>query len=262
MCRKHFRLLLLFAVVLYGSSCVDTKMTTYFNDLPNEVTLNSSAEDSAEHRIQNNDQLSIHITSLNEDADKIYNQSNNFVVGAATAGGRAEASGYLVSSDGFVEINGLGRIKAAGLTKKELKNYILKTINDRSLLKEPVVDIRFLNYQVTIIGEVFRPQVITVPDEKISLIKALGIAGDITIYGKKENVMLIRENNGKKFVKRLNLNSKEFLSSSFYYLQPNDVVYVEANKNKVASTSSNRILIPAMISALSVVVIILDRLIK
>ena len=96
-----------------------------------------------------------------------------------------------------------------------------------------------MNFEVTVIGEVEHPTVITVPNEKITMIKALGLAGDITIYGKKDNVLLISENDGRRKIKRINLNSKNFLVSSYYYLQPNDIVYVEANKEKVATASRN-----------------------
>jgi polysaccharide export outer membrane protein len=119
-----------------------------------------------------------------------------------------------------------------------------------------------LNFEVTVIGEVGNPSVITVPNEKISLLKALGLAGDITIYGRKDNVLLIREENGKKRVKHIDLNSKSFLSSPYYYLQPNDIVYVEANKNKVASVGRMTPYLPAILSGLSVIILVVDRVIQ
>jgi polysaccharide export outer membrane protein len=116
-----------------------------------------------------------------------------------------------------------------------------------------------MNYEVTVIGEVGRPSVITVPNEQISILKALGLAGDITIYGKKENVLIVRDVNGKKTLKRIDLNASDLLNSPFYYLMPNDIIYVEPNKNKIASVSRGRQLLPALLSGLSVVVIVLDR---
>jgi polysaccharide export outer membrane protein len=113
-----------------------------------------------------------------------------------------------------------------------------------------------------VIGEVARPTVITVPSERISLIKALGLAGDLTIYGKRENVLLIREENGQKITRHINLNSAEFLNSPYYYLQPNDVVYVEPNKTKVATASRSQQVVPIILSSLSIIVIVLDRIIK
>ena len=100
------------------------------------------------------------------------------------------------------------------------------------------------------------------PNEKISLLKALGIAGDITIYGQKENVLLIREIEGKRKVKRIDLNSKTFLSSPYYYLQPNDVVYVEPNKRKVLNANRNQQILPALLTSLSIIAVVLTRVIK
>ena len=105
--------------------------------------------------------------------------------------------------------------------------YMGEDILEKKLLIDPIVNIRHLNFEVTVIGEVGRPTVITVPSEKISLLKALGLAGDITIYGRKDNVLLVRESEGKNTVKHIDLNSKDFLTSPYYYLQPNDIIYVE-----------------------------------
>jgi polysaccharide export outer membrane protein len=156
----------------------------------------------------------------------------------------------------------LGNIQAAGLSKNQLKNNITQMVLDKKLLIDPIVNIRHLNFEVTVIGEVGHPTVINVPNEKISLLKALGLAGDITIYGKKDNVLVIRETQGNKKVKHVDLNSKDFLTSPYYYLLPNDVVYVEPNKDKVASVGRGRQLVPAILSGLSVVVIVLDRIIN
>ena len=117
------------------------------------------------------------------------------------------------------------------------------------------VEIRFLNFEVTVIGEVAKPTVITVPSEKISLLKAIGLAGDLTIYGKRENVLLIREENGKKITRHIDLNSSNFFNSPYYYLEPNDVVYVQPNKAKVASAGRTQQLLPIILSGLSVVVV-------
>ena len=104
-----------------------------------------------------------------------------------------------------------------------------------------------------------RPTVITVPSEKISLLKALGLAGDLTIYGKRENVLLIREENGEKKTRHIDLNSSNFFNSPYYYLQPNDVVYVQPNKAKVASAGRTQQLLPIVLSSLSIFVVVLDR---
>jgi polysaccharide export outer membrane protein len=153
----------------------------------------------------------------------------------------------------------LGNIKAVSKSKSELRDFISTMIVERKLLIDPIVTIRHLNFEVTVIGEVAKPSVIAVPSEKISLVKALGLAGDITIYGKKDNILLIREADGKKTIKRINLNAASFLNSPYYYLRPNDIIYVEPNKNKLASVGRTRQLLPVFMSGLSVMVIVLDR---
>jgi polysaccharide biosynthesis/export protein len=242
------------------SSCFDSRKSTYFNDL-NDTVLKSSSYEGVEHIIQKNDILSIRVTSLSIEASAIFNTTNNAAAATTTATGQKnESSGYLVNPDGNIELPMLGTIKAEGLTKTQLKEQIVKLLLDKKLLVEPIVDIRHLNHEVTVIGEVGKPTVITVPNEKISLLKALGVAGDITVFGRKDNVLLIREDGGKKIIKRLNLNSPSFLQSDYYYLQPNDVVYVEATKDKPASVSRNRMLTSTILSSISILIILIDRI--
>jgi polysaccharide export outer membrane protein len=169
------------------------------------------------------------------------------------------SSGYLVSQDGFIEFPALGKIMAAGLTKQKLKEDITEKLVNSKLLIDPIVTVRFLNYRVTVLGEVARPTVVTVPNERISILEAIGLAGDITIYGKRDNVLLIREEKATKVIKRINLNSSEILSSPYYYLKSNDVVYVEPNNAKIVGASNTRQLLPTILSALSFVAIILTR---
>ncbi len=244
-------------------SCVSTKSTTYFNNASDTlIALNTlkTFRSSEQPKIQKNDILNISITSLNQDASAIFNTTNNYVFTAASSTGiSAQSSGYLVNENGMINLPLLGNIKAIGLTKTQLIDTISNIILEKHLLIDPIVNIRHVNYEVTVIGEVGKPSVISVPNEKISLLKAIGLAGDITIYGRKDNVLLIREADGLKQVKYINLNAKDFLQSPYYYLQPNDVIYVEANKNKVASVGRGTRLLPVFLSGLSVVILLVDR---
>lgn len=251
--------LTLFTIIL--TSCFNTKPTTYFNDLKDgTVDLNFA---DAEYTIQKNDILSIYITSLNEDATKVFNMANNFVINSGTSdGGIVQSTGYLVNIDGEIQIPILGLIKAEGLTKKQLKETITSKILKDKLLVDPIVNVRHLNYEVTVIGEVGKPTVITVLNEKMTLLKALGLAGDITIYGKKDNVLLIRERDGKKKTVRINLNSASFINSPYYFLQPNDVLYVEAGKNKIATTSRSLQILPTVLSSISFLLVVAVQLLK
>lgn len=256
MYKMYLNFILFVFIILFCLSCLSTKQTTYFNNAQS-TNYTPSAMDSGLITIQKNDLLSIVINSLNPEASAIFNTVNTSTTNYTSTGTYQSIGGYLVNSEGFIELPILGNIKVAGLTKKELKEKITNILIEKKLLLEPIVSVRQLNFEITVLGEVGRPSVITVPSEKVSLIKALGLAGDITIYGEKSNVTLIRENNGKRIVTHIDLNSADFLTSPYYYLHPNDLIYVESNKNKVASVSRTRQSLPVIISSLSLLIIAL-----
>jgi polysaccharide export outer membrane protein len=239
-------LLLLF---IFFSACINTQKTTYFNDLG---STHITAPEATVPIIHKNDLLSISVSSTNAEASKLFNESNfSATVTSTTNGSTQQMVGYLVTDDGSFKFPELGRINAEGLTIKQLSDYITIQLKDKELLIEPIVTVRFLNFRVTVLGEVAHPTVVTIPNEKMSILEALGLAGDITIYGKRDNVLLIREDKTGKQVVRIDLNSKDILSSPYYYLQSNDVIYVEASKEKVASVSKSRQLLPVYFAALS-----------
>lgn len=251
------------------ASCVNTRKAAYFNNL-NDTTLAAVKLD-FEPVIQKNDMLQINVSAMNPAEAAMYNLPNTYSAGqvpgaggmaqTVTAGAANPAAGFLVNQEGYIQYPVLGRIKAAGLSKKALTDTIQNQLTNRKLLVDPVVSIRFLNYRVTVLGEVTRPAVVNVSSEKISVLEALGMAGDITIYGKKDNVLLIREENGVRTTRRLNLNDAASLNSPYFYLKPNDIVYVEPSKSKVATTSKANTVVPIVLSALSLVVILVDRLV-
>lgn len=256
--KKIFGLLCL--VVILGS-CANPRKALYF-DGQNDAQITTSLK-IPETTIRSNDLLSINFTSLNPEATTIFNAPNTTLTptsGNPSTGIAVQTTGYLVSADGNVQFPILGKMKATGYTANQLSEVLAKTLVDKKLLIDPVVTVRFLNYRVTVLGEVSRPTVINVPDEKITLLEALGLAGDITIFGRKENVLLIREENGQRLVKRLNLNNSDLLQSPYYYLKSNDIVYVEPNNAKVASATRSTQLLPILLSGLSFAAIIIDRL--
>ena len=256
---RYFVLLVLLSTVLIFPSCVDTRGAVYFNDLKESEF--SSKLESLEPVVQPGDLLSISVSSLNPDASLIFNSPNVLVTQASTVTGNVtQASGYLVDQDGFIQFPFLGNIMAAGLSKKALKETITNELSKRKLLLDPIVNIRYLNYRVSVLGEVARPSVLTIPNEKVTLLEALGLAGDLTIYAKRDNVLLIREEGGKKKVTRIDLTSDDIFTSPHYYLKSNDIIYVEPNKTKVASASWTTQWLPIFFSALSFGAIALDRL--
>ncbi len=246
----------LIALLLFAASCVDVRKATYFNDVKDSVI--DTPTPVPESIIRKNDLLSISVSSLNTTATEIYNNPNTGVNLPNNAG-----SGYLVSAEGTIHFPGLGAVKAEGLTKEQLKEKIKKMLLDSKQLLDPIIQIRFLNFHVTVLGEVKNPTVLTIPNEKISLLEAIGLAGDLTIQAKRDNVLVIREENGQKIIKRINLNSAELLSSPYYYLKSDDVVYVEPNKARVTSANGNaQQWVPIVVSVLSLGIIVADRAIN
>lgn len=242
-------------LLAFSSSCGSVKDATYFNSTdsvayPKEVQ-------NLEPIIQENDLLSITVSSINQEATKIFNfQNDNVIQSSTNAGNTTIVSGYLVDQDGYIRFPILGNIKAANRSKKALREEITKTLIERELLLEPIVDIRYLNYKISVLGEVKEPSVLTIANEKISLLEALGLAGDITIYGRRDNVTLIREEEGgMKRIRRIDLTTNEIFNSPYYYLQSNDIIYVEPNKSKVVGSSLATQWVPVVLSAISLAII-------
>ena len=247
-------------LLLVSSSCMNMKRATYFYETDN-ASFKSATDLNQEPILQSNDLLSISVSSVNPDAAKMFNVSNVVATESSTLSGlRAQASGYLIDEDGYIKFPVLGSLLAAGKTKKELREIITNELITQKLLIEPIVDVRYLNFKVSVLGEVRNPSVLTIPNEKISLLEALGLAGDITIYGNKQNIALLREENGIKKLRRIDLTSTELLSSPYYYLRSNDIIYVEPTKAKVAESSLVRQWIPVALSAISLAIITIINL--
>lgn len=242
-------------IFIMCASCTNTKKVTYFNGMKDGTI--SSQTPIPESLIQKGDILTITVSSLSAEASAPFNSG-----GGASAGSAAGGDGYLVNSDGFIHFPLIGLVKAEGLTKNQLKDNLTKTILDKQLLVDPIVSIRFANFRVTVLGEVQKPTVVAVPNEKISLLEAIGLAGDLTLYARRDNITIIREVKDQKIIKHINLNSDELFTSDYYYLKSNDIVYVEPNKTKVASTSRSQTWLPIFFSGLSLAALVADRIIS
>ncbi|ULQ57954.1 polysaccharide biosynthesis/export family protein [Flavihumibacter rivuli] len=255
---RPFAIIILVAALF--ASCASPEKARYFNGVTEgQFNTNYNAPDPV---IQKGDILSITVSSLNPEASKIFNAPITNVPSSNTVSSISEVTGYLVGPDGKITFPVLGDVTAEGLTKKQLTDHIKNDLLEKKLLVDPIVTIRIMNFRVTVLGEVGRPGVVNVPNEKISILEAVGFAGDMTLYAKRDNVLLIREENGKKITRRLNLNNDDIFRSPYFYLKSNDIVYVEANKSKVQSTARSNQLLPIIISGLAFVAIILDRVIN
>jgi len=249
-------------LMLLMSSC-SVKKIVYFNDLPADTTrILKQAAAFTEPVIQSDDILSITIQTLDPTTSSVVNQSEVMqAIGASSATnvGSQVISGFLVDKNGYVNMTLLGKVQVAGLTTYQAREKITKLAEQ--YYKDPTVQVRFANFKVTVLGEVTRPATYTVPNERVTVFDALGLAGDMTIYGKRENVLLIRDQGKEKELVRLNLNDSEVLQSPYFYLRQNDVIYVEPGKGKAAANNAARTQTYAIIgSILSVLIIAVSRL--
>lgn len=189
--------------------------------------------------IQPNDLLHIQVysVSIRPEIDALYNLP---VYQNASGGGAQSAiNGFLVDVRGNIEYPRIGTIHAAGLTKNELADYIKSKLEGE--LKQPSVIVRFLNYRITVLGEVGSPGLLNVPTEKLTILEAIGMAGDITEFGKKKEVKILRENNGTRQLGIIDVTSARMFQSPYYQLQQNDVVLVEQTRYRVRQTERERI---------------------
>ncbi len=213
-------------VCFFFISCGTQKKTAY-NYIENvRDTAGKDVAKIFEAVIQKNDLLSIQVYSNStkpEITDALYNPPALNATGANSAG-------YLVDLEGNIRFPRLGVIRAEGLTKKQLADSITSKITD---LENPTVIIRFLNYRITVLGEVGRQGTFVIPYEKVTIFEALGLAGDIPVTGKKDNVRVLREINGNREIGTIDLTSKNVFESPYYSLQQNDVVLVDVKKSKV-----------------------------
>jgi polysaccharide biosynthesis/export protein len=267
--RTKFILVIFISIALL-TSCVNTKKTVYFDNVPDTIILKQPTI--LDPAIQKGDLLNLSISSLNPEASSVFNNSNisspvisnnsSLSTVGSTLATPPQQLGYLVDDQGNIKIPIIGNVLANGLTKKQLEDTLGLMLSERKLLIDPIVTVRLLNFRVTVIGEVGRPTTINVVNEKITILEALGIAGDLTIYGKRDNILLIRETDKEKILHRIDLNSTEILSSPYYYLKTNDVIYVEPRKEKALSTSRTQQLLPLIISILGFVAIIVTQVIR
>ena len=231
---KRFNLLLL-AGVMAMASCTSYKKVPYLQ--------NSSAVDTTvvtelyDARIQPKDMLTITVSSEKPEAAVPFNLT--VPTSMSVSGGRNTSLSsqpmlqtYLVDNDGSIDFPILGRLQIEGMTKGELEAMIKERIKS-NFTTEPIVTVRMANYKVTVLGEVAAPGVHTISNEKVNVFEALALSGDLTVYGKRDGVKLIRENvDGTKEIVPLNLNDAEIIYSPYYYLQQNDILYIEPNKAK------------------------------
>ncbi len=229
--RKYIYFLL---IVIATQACKSPKEIVYFRDSDsNNTEINSNYYDL---KIAPDDLLSITVSAMDLEAVRPFNLpiiSLNNTDGRAT--GQPVLQTYLVSRDGKINFPVLGQLEVAGLSRSALEKDLSEKL--KKFVTDPIITVRITNFKVTVLGEVARPGSFVIPNERISLPEALGLAGDMTIQGRRQNVSVIREENGNPKQYFVDMTNKQTFNSPVYFLKQNDIVYVEPNSTKIKSSS-------------------------
>jgi len=266
--------LLTFLIVLAATSCRTNRNLVYFNNLPPGGDT-AQIVNKMSVKIEKGDILGITITTLSPEYNQLFSSGATPQALVSAQGSTANPTatynnnsydatrnGFLVDENGQVNLPVLGKIDVVGLTRKDAQDKI--TAEVAKTAKTPIVNIKFLNYKVTVIGEVARPGSFTIPDERVNVLEALGMAGDLTPYAIRENILVIREKEGTRTMQRINLADKNVFTSPYFYLQQNDVVYVQPENDLKArqADASNYRWVPIATAGISAIAVILASLLR
>lgn len=232
--KKFFLPIVVLTMVVLLGSCSSGKDVPYFQNI-DEISL-AGSKGLYDAKIMPKDMLTITVSTTDPAAAAPFNLSVGNTVGVSgqLSNGGGNLQGYLVDNDGNINFPVIGHMHVQGMTKSQCQDMIReKLLPYMAATENPIVTVRMSSYRVTVTGEVNRPGVIPVSTEKMSIVEALAQAGDLTVYGKRDNIMLIREDEtGQKKMVRLNMNDANLINSPYYYLQQNDIIYVQPNSVK------------------------------
>lgn len=243
--------LLIAAALSFLSGCTSSKDILYFQDIDGFNARKIEAE--YEPVIMKDDKLQIIISG----PDKSVVMPYNFTLSTNQAGGYTTTQSvvpYLVDSQGYIDMPGLGRIKVEGMRRVDLVDHITRLLTDQGLVKEPVVSVSFLNYRVTVLGEVKAPGTYTVPSERVTVLQALGMAGDLLITADRHDLILIRDVDGVQTHYKIDLTQSDILNSPYFYLHQNDVLYVPQSATRIAQGTAATGLWSIVLSSLTTLV--------
>lgn len=230
-----------FALVLVLSSCGSVKDITYLQG--DGLLKKATIADTFNLKIQKDDLLDIVVSSIEPELLRPFQQQSGGYYNGGYNNGNNNGNnnrGYLVETDGTVNYPLLGRMKVAGLTRRQLVDMIQGRLEKEGFLKDPIVTVRFLNFRISILGEVNRPGTYSISSERITLFEALSMAGDLTIHGRRDRVAVMREIDGVRTILYHDLRSMDVLQSPNYYLKQNDMIYVEPNRVKAEASAQNQ----------------------
>ncbi|MBD1393338.1 polysaccharide biosynthesis/export family protein [Mucilaginibacter glaciei] len=255
---KRLLFLSIVAIVITASSCTSYKNIPYFQNVNRDSIFTETITNYSQLTIQPADLLGIHVTSLNNEADAKYNYNLERAFGNSNLD-RAEENavvGYLVDQDGNIKMPSIGTIKVSGLTTTQIARLLeTKLLLD---LKQPTVNVRIQNFKISILGDVKNPGTFNITNERITLSEALSRSGDLNITGIR-SILLIRELEGKRTYVPIDLTSKDIITSPYYYLKNNDVIYVKPNRARSEDNGSTFQRAGLIVSVLSIIAILLQR---
>ena len=226
-----------FIVVLLSTSCASRKDVVYLQEADYYETKQLPVNEGV--KIQTGDLLDIIVNNKNPELAAPFNLSMLYSEATGSATTQVERLSYLVNKDGSIDFPVLGELRVRGLTLFRLTTLLKKELSEKGYMEDPIVTVRLLNYKIAVLGEVNSPGTKKFEKERVTILDAVSAAGDLTLYGKRENVLLIREHEGKRKMVRLDLTAIDLFESPYFYLQQNDVVYVEPVKNKINQRNSN-----------------------
>lgn len=231
-----FQFSILFCFTCLLSGCVSYSELVNFQEVPRQNDFTEVIDNALDLKIQPKDLLRVDVGSISPEAAMPFNQGAEMTgVSQASAQNIQLFQGYLVDDDGYIDLPLLGRVKASGQTVESLQFLIRGKL--QTYLRDPVVNVRYLNFKVTILGEVTTPGVINLANSRVTVLEALGMAGDLTDYANRAAVLVVREQDGERSYHRMNLQSDDVFNSEYYYLKQNDVIYVEPIRARTATVS-------------------------
>ncbi len=244
------RYVLIVLSVAFLTSCVSHKSVTYFNDISSNDEGKFNPTEQPIHYFKPNDIIEIDITSVSKESNEYFYKSGSSV------DKRYAGNTYQISREGTIDLPLIGKVKLEGNTADEAEELVRGLLTD--YLQKPTVNIRLVSFQISVLGEVSRPGVYDIADGMVTVLEALAYAGDLTIYGKRDNVLVIRNNEGEKSYFRINLNDTEFLNGQGFYLENNDVLYIEPTKGKTSADDNAYRILPLVISSLTFITVLIS----
>jgi len=245
--KKRFNIFFILLISLF-CSCSSYKNIPYYQDLNRNAATQESIANYVPNTLQKGDMLGINVTSRSPESSAIFNYSSKDISSSVT--------GYVIDNNGAINLPLIGALKVDGMTLTALQGKLNEMLTP--FYKDPVTNIRILNFRVAVYGDVLKPDVYVIKDEKITITQALTLAGDLNITAMRKNVILVREEEGKRKFIPVDLTSKNIFSSPYYYLRSNDEIYVTPDKTKYGTVERGTKTTSLILSGLSVAAIVLS----